>query len=112
MALLGANTYEITELGSVDYSDTGYGVNDDPVVFNAELTIQQAKGNELSLMRDYELKGKDLKGAIRIYSESDNLKIGSSFVFDNEKYEIVKRLPRREIIPHYKYFAIMVNEGT
>jgi len=109
----------ITRSGVGAYDDDGVWAPavDTTVVIMA--TIQPDVGrSKLGVENTYPDSGSDTSGVIAIYSASQIIAAdealsvtGDRFTYDNELYEVTKVNHYRDIIPHYKGFAMVVGSN-
>ncbi len=111
--ILGGKTYTVTRPGAVDYSESLTGTQEESTTFTAVLSIQEAKMNELALIKDIRLGGKDIKGCIRIYTETE-LQVNDTFTYQGQSYLVADVLARDNDmgLDHYKCFAILDDSGA
>jgi predicted nucleic acid-binding protein len=113
MAVLFPKKYTINELSSGEYVD---GWWEEGAMFSMEIEadIQPLTGRELESL-DVGRRG---VGKIRIYTDKD-LQIadaaindnGDIVIYDEKKYEIISKEPRKGIMNHNKYIAeLRMNE--
>jgi hypothetical protein len=109
MTLLDSNfaqEYTISNPGTTTYT-SGRGVLAGASTYTVNMSVQQASLRELAVIKDINLAGRDFKGVVKGFSDTD-IPADHTFEFYDQTFTVVSSLPRVGLnLDHFVIYAIL-----